>query len=261
MQTLFVSHGGGPLPLLEHEPHQALVEGVCALKGKIRGAPKVLVVISAHWEAPGFFINTAAQPELIYDYHGFDPAAYTIKYPAPGAPDLAESLIKQLTHYGVHTNAMTRGWDHGVFVPLTLLYPEATTPVLQISLSARMDPEHHWRLGQALRQVLPEGALLVGSGFTFHNMPLFFQSPSSKDQKATGEFHCWLDDMVCSNTHSHLERERAWLNWSAAPGARLCHPREEHLLPLLVCAAAAGKAAEKIAFNVMGVEARHYYWR
>ena len=261
MQTIFVSHGGGPLPLLGDPGHSELVKSLKLLATKLPRKPCALVVISAHWETQGFAVNAAAKPGLLYDYTGFPPESYNLQYPAPGAPALAQELETQLIAQGFSIRAVDqRGLDHGVFVPLTLLYPEADIPVLQVSLNRSLDPAEHWRLGNALRQMLPEDAVLVGSGFSFHNLPLFFQRTSSSLEQNVSEFYQWLDKVVCSVELNARDREQLWLNWSEAPAARINHPREEHLLPLLVCAACAKHAAKKICFKVQNLAARHYCW-
>lgn len=261
MHTLFVSHGGGPLPLLDDPGHRDLVASFAELAPRLPQKPSVIVVVSAHWEEAQITVNSGAAPDMLYDYYGFPEPSYQLQYPAPGAPELAERVAAQLSALGLPVaNNRHRGFDHGVFIPLMLLYPEADIPVLQISLHKSLQPEIHWRLGQALAQALPEDALLLGSGFSFHNMPLFFQPLTSELENKLEGFNGWLDHLVCDAGLVAAEREQGWLGWAEAPAARLSHPREEHLIPLLVCAAANRTPAEKIEVDVLNVNARHYLW-
>jgi len=136
----------------------------------------------------------------------------------------------------------TRGYDHGVFIPLLMMYPEADIPTLQLSLIRGLDPERHLQLGEALRPLLEENVLVIGSGFSFHNMSAFSWSPSTEPDPANDAFQDWL---IKATSHSaYPETRRALLNWTQAPYARYCHPREEHLLPLLVCAGLAQSPAQ-----------------
>lgn len=259
MDIAFVSHGGGPLPLMDDPNHAQLVSAFADLRHQLPATPSVIVVISAHWEARGFKVNAAPHPSLLFDYQGFAPASYQLTYPAPGQPALAAALVAALTRQGLQAQAVARNWDHGVFVPLLLLYPEAQVPVLQVSLDARLDSVLHARLGQVLSQCLPSDALLLGSGFSFHNLPAFFGARTPAAVDASEVFAHWLDEVLA--THWQAEHSPARLaNWQEAPCARFNHPREEHLLPLLVCAAAAQGPASVQSFEVMGLSARNYFW-
>ncbi|MBB3167442.1 DODA-type extradiol aromatic ring-opening family dioxygenase [Simiduia aestuariiviva] len=259
MNIAFVSHGGGPLPVLGDPDHAQLRRSFALLRSQLPAHPSVVVVVSAHWEARGFQINAAAQPPLLFDYQGFPAESYQLSYPAPGQPELAASLIAALNHWGLAAQTVERGWDHGVFVPLLLLYPAARIPVLQVSLDASLDPAMHWRLGQALARGLPADALLLGSGFSFHNLPAFFGPKSAEVISASDGFAHWLDRTLVTEWQSATV-ESTLSAWQEAPHARFNHPREEHLLPLLVCAAAAKGPAQVQRFEVMGVAARNYFW-
>lgn len=257
----FVSHGGGPLPVLGDEQHRELVDSLQALTQELPDKPSVIVVVSAHWETKGFEITAAARPGLFFDYYGFPEESYELQYAAPGAPDLAREIATGMQALGIPIRLDEhRGYDHGVFIPLMLMYPEANIPVLQLSLDQAWTLEEHWQLGQQLSQVLPQDALLVGSGFSFHNMSVFFRPKTPAMLHEIQAFQTWLDETVTSSQMTLAESKARWLDWESAEGGRFCHPQEEHLLPLLVCHAAAKGAGKSFSFNVLGIQARHFIW-
>lgn len=259
-QVVFVSHGGGPLPLLGDPGHQALVQSFGQLRLALPRRPSLVLVISAHWEASSFSFLSTLTPSLLYDYSGFAPEAYNLSYPAPGAPEWAERWAECLLARGWQVKCDDqRGWDHGVFVPLSLLYPDADVPVLQLSLQRGLDPAQHWQLAEALAPMLPDDALVLGSGFSFHNMPGFFAPKTAQFDAQVQAFGTWLDATVMEAELA--TRKSRWLHWAEAPDARFNHPREEHLLPLLMCAAVAGRAGTPVRTEVMDVLARHYVWQ
>ncbi|MGK2913815.1 MAG: DODA-type extradiol aromatic ring-opening family dioxygenase, partial [Porticoccaceae bacterium] len=192
--------------------------------------------ISAHWESTDVAINGAEKPALIFDYYGFPPHTYQLEYPAPGAPALAtriEELLQAAT-IPCHRDP-GHGFDHGVFIPFLLIYPQARIPIVQISLRASLNPVEHLAIGQALLPLRQEGVLIVGSGMSYHNMAALMKGrPANGDDE---RFDHWLHDAVSADAAT---REQRLTNWSTAPGARGAHPREEHLLPLMVVAGAAG---------------------
>ncbi len=234
MPTLFIPHGGGPCFFMDWDPPDTWTSMAEYLKGIaaiLPQKPKAIVVVSAHWEEPEFTVTTHPQPQLIYDYFGFPDHAYQIKYPAPGAPALAEEVYDLLKKNGIAVRRdKERGFDHGVFIPFKLIFPEADIPIIQLSLKHGLDPEEHLAVGRALAPLRREGVLIVGSGMSYHNLKRFFRGndPSSK------EFDSWLAGAVASP-----ERESHLIRWSEAPAAHEAHPREEHLLPLMVAAGAA----------------------
>ncbi len=263
IDVAFISHGGGPLPLLGDPGHAALVAQLRELGSHLR-RPSAIAVISAHWETRPVRIGAHPQPELIYDYYGFPEESYQLQYPAPGAPDLAAAIEQTLTQQGIRAQRdVERGLDHGVFVPLTLMYPEANIPVVPISLESSLDAEHHLKLGRALRQLdrnkLNGGSLLVlGSGFSYHNLREMRQTARHPEKNQA--FQEWLID-TCCGVHTELERTTALTQWENAPHARYCHPREEHLLPLHVCYGLAGRAADAwFRAKVLGVDATSFLW-
>ena len=241
-RILYVSHGGGPLPLLGDESHAAMVSSLTSLAGMI-GRPQAIIVVSAHWEADEVTITSGATPPLIYDYYGFPRESYEIRYPCPGAPDLAEKIAGALSRAGVGARLdPERGFDHGVFVPLKIMYPTADIPCVQVSLLGSLDPAEHLELGAALREVESEPLLVVGSGFSFHNMHAFFAPETASAHAMNEAFESWLLDTLSDSRIDEAERSRRLIHWSSAPSARYCHPREEHLLPLHVCYGLAGTA-------------------
>lgn len=260
-KVAFVSHGGGPMPILGDPNHTELVSTLKGLTQQLPQQPSVIVMISAHWETAGFEITAAANPDLIYDYYGFPEESYQLQYPAPGAPSLARDIAVKMAAQGAHIGLnKDRGFDHGTFIPLMLMYPDANIPVLQISLANSLDPAQHWELGEQLAKVLPEDALVVGSGFSFHNMRTFFAPKTAQINHDVHTFQVWLDDTVTSAEVSLADAKTRWMKWPSAEGGRFCHPREEHLIPLIVCHAVAQKQGQSIAFNALGVEARHFIW-
>jgi aromatic ring-opening dioxygenase catalytic subunit (LigB family) len=172
---------------------------------------------------------------MFYDYYGFPAEAYHVTYPAPGSPNLAHR-IAGLLHKDNLPSAIDpqRGFDHGLFIPLMLMYPQADIPSLQLSLLRGLRPAAHIALGKALRELMHENILVVGSGFSFHNMRAFAWQGASVPDPANDAFQNWLIE-VCTGPISRSEREQRLIEWEKAPSARYCHPREEHLLPLHVC--------------------------
>jgi aromatic ring-opening dioxygenase catalytic subunit (LigB family) len=212
--------------------------------------PRALLVVSAHWEAPVPTVISSAAPALLYDYYGFPPHTYELKWPAPGAPELASRVRHLLSGAGLESGEDgKRGFDHGVFVPLKLAYPEAQVPTVQLSLRAGLDAAEHLAIGRALAPLRDEGVLLVGSGMSYHNMRGFNSTPS---REHSARFDAWLGKVTAE---APSERDAALASWERAPSARECHPREEHLLPLMIAAGAAGDDRGKPVFRdeVMGV--------
>lgn len=259
--VLFLSHGGGPLPLLGDHAHAEMVASL-ELIAKKMATPSAIVVISAHWETDLPAITHAAKPELIYDYGGFPDEAYDIEYPAPGEPALAEQIFASLGSNAIEALLDDkRGFDHGLFVPLKIMYPNANIPCVQVSMLRNLDPARHIELGKALAHLEYDDLLIIGSGFSFHNMRAFF-TPDTDENRAQNEaFEHWLID-TCGNRHmDESERTERLINWASAPHARYCHPREEHLLPLHVCYGVAQRACtEHFEMQILGKQASAYLW-
>jgi aromatic ring-opening dioxygenase catalytic subunit (LigB family) len=253
LPVVYIPHGGGPwafvdvgFPKAESDALKAYLRSVRALP---KTPPKALLVVSAHWEEPVPTVMTAARPPILYDYYGFPPEAYRIPWPAPGDPALAARVRSLLGAAGFETAAdPDRGFDHGTFIPLKVAYPDAEVPTVQLSLKAGLDPAEHLAIGRALAPLRDEGVFILGSGMSFHNMRAF----QSRSGGALAEaFDAWLGQTAALDP---AERDARLARWSNAPGAKQSHPREEHLMPLMVVAGAAGKDRGAVPFNgsVMG---------
>lgn len=248
LPSIYIPHGGGPCFFMEWpgDPHlwDKMGTFLRGLGASLPVRPKAIVVVSAHWEEEAFSVIAQPQPPLLYDYHGFPPHTYKLAYPAPGDPALAQRIIGLLGDAGLPASReVQRGFDHGVFIPLLLIQPQADIPVVQLSLKAGLDPQIHLAAGRALAPLRDEGVLLLGSGMSFHNMQGFFQGGFDHPSR---QFDHWLSQAVAG---SEEERNQALTRWAQAPGARQCHPREEHLLPLMVVAGAAGTASGRKIFE------------
>jgi aromatic ring-opening dioxygenase catalytic subunit (LigB family) len=199
--------------------------------------PRAILAVSGHWEESVVTVNTAPHPPMLFDYYGFPPHTYELSYPAPGSPDVAAHVLEVLQSAGIPNGSDTeRGFDHGVFVPFLLAFPEARIPVIQISLHHGLNAQNHLRIGQALEPLRDEGILIIGSGMSFHNLrAMFVEDP--RITEASVQFDQWLSHAA---TAAPAERQSLLANWQAAPYAEFCHPRPEHLLPLMVAAGAGG---------------------
>jgi aromatic ring-opening dioxygenase catalytic subunit (LigB family) len=239
MPLVFVPHGGGPWPFVDvgigkKDELAALAAYLRALPDVPKKRPTALLVISAHWEEDAPTVMNGARPPMLYDYYGFPPESYTITWPAPGDPKLAARVRQLLEAAGFATGADDqRGFDHGTFVPLKLAYPDADVPTVQLSLKAGLDPAEHLAIGRALAPLRDEGVFIIGSGMTYHNLRAFGPQAAPVSEA----FDAWLAE---SATLPQAERDARLAAWKSAPSARLAHPREEHLLPLMVIAGAAG---------------------
>jgi len=237
--AVFLSHGGGPCfwmsfppPMGEHA-FDSLKDYLAGLLDSLPERPKAILVISGHWEEGLPTVSTAAAPPMLFDYYGFPEHTYRLSYPAPGAPDLAEKARALLTQAGIETATdPERGFDHGVFVPLLIVDPEARIPVAMLSLQHDLDPALHIAIGKAIAPLRDEGVLVVGSGNTFHNLQTFMDG----DGGASEAFDAWLSDAVTQPDADR--RNHALEHWAEAPSARECQPREDHLIPLMVVAGA-----------------------
>ena len=241
METVFLNHGGGPMPLLGND--DATAADLRSL-AHIGPTPAAILVISAHWAVrSGYAVTAAMNPPMLFDYAGFPPESYRYSYAAPGDPALAARVASLVSGAGLGPCALDaeRGFDHGVFVPLMLAYPEATIPVLALSLSARLDAATHLALGSALRPLRDEGVLIIGSGSSYHNMGTLMSRLGGRGGAAAGR--AFDDALVAACTAASASaRSDSLANWTRFPGARDAHPRggEEHLMPLFVVAGAAG---------------------
>jgi aromatic ring-opening dioxygenase catalytic subunit (LigB family) len=234
-----------------------MAEWLRSVPGSLPAPPAALLVVSGHWEAPVPTVTSSAAPPLIYDYSGFPQSTYELTWPAPGSPQLAASVQQLLNSAGIDAGAdAKRGFDHGVFIPLKVAYPEARIPTVQLSLRVGLDPAEHIAIGRALAPLRNEGVLLLGSGMSYHNMRGFME-PSTRDVSA--RFDEWLAATVAADPS---ERDASLARWSQAPMARESHPREEHLMPLMVVAGAAGAARgqQVLRDEVMGAVVSAFRW-
>lgn len=239
--TIFVNHGGGPLPLMGRQP--ALVQQMKeitttylpSITNGQQKKPKAIVVVSAHWESDPIKVTSSPKPSMYYDYGGFPPETYKYKYDAPGSPHLASKIQRILQEDGLKCELDdSRGYDHGVFVPLMVMFPEADIPVVCVSLHSSLDAERNMKIGTSLSKLREEEeVLIIGSGYTFHNMQALM-NPGDASREASKDFNIWLKNTIMDGDVNKLK------DWQKAPYATLCHPRCEHLLPLFVVAAAAG---------------------
>lgn len=249
MPTWFIPHGAGPCFFMEWHPADAWHKTADFLKSAastLPRRPKAIVLVSAHWLEPSFTVTGGQTPGLIYDYSGFPDHTYELNYPAPGEPELASRIIELLAQAKLSSGQdATRGFDHGMFIPLMLMFPDADIPVVQLSLINSLDPEAHLQAGEAIAALRNEGVLIIGSGMSFHNMRGY---GDPRFGPISDEFDSWLIHTV----EAPLQiRYQALVDWTQAPSARLCHPprAEEHLLPLMVVAGAAGEDIGRRVFS------------
>jgi aromatic ring-opening dioxygenase catalytic subunit (LigB family) len=259
--SLFIPHGGGPFPLMGDPAHAGLTRFLKAWPASI-ARPEAIVVISAHWEEPVVSITASDAPEMLFDYYGFPPETYDYRYPAPGHPGLAQRLQELLLQSGIEASLdHQRGYDHGLFVPLILMYPEAEFPCVQVSLAASLDAAEHICIGKAMAGLRQENLLFLGSGFSFHNMQALMRKRDESIDPRNQQFESWLARTCSDPGLDEAERERLLGEWEQAPHARYCHPREEHLLPLQVCyGVGQGAATTVFQDHVAGFIASAYQW-
>ncbi len=237
LPTYFLSHGGGPWPFMKEQygaTYDVLEASLADLPKQIGGRPAAVLVVSSHWEEREPTLSSGAQPPMIYDYNGFPAHTYQLQYKAPGSPALAERACALLREGGFNAALdPARGFDHGTYSLLYPVFPEADVPVVQLSLKHGFDPLAHVAMGRALAPLRSEGILIIGSGLSYHNLRQF--GPGGK--LASHRFDDWLQFALLTLPPS--QRTAAALNWSGAPYARMAHPREEHLMPLMVALGAA----------------------
>jgi aromatic ring-opening dioxygenase catalytic subunit (LigB family) len=243
-----ISHGGGPWPWIKGlmpVDWTPLENALQAIPGDLGTTPSAVLVISGHWDEPSFTVQTATRPSTYHDYYGFPDHTYTIEYPAPGSPELAEHVIDLLDGAGLPTDRDDRrGYDHGTFVPLHVMYPEATVPVVQLSMQSGYDPAAHLAAGRALAPLRDEGVFILGSGYpTFHDLSSL--GPASAEPSRT--FGRWLTDTMVN--HVGQDRSDRLAGWVDAPAARACHPEGDHFVPLLVAVGAAEDEQAEIHYH------------
>jgi aromatic ring-opening dioxygenase catalytic subunit (LigB family) len=243
LPSLFIPHGGGPCFFMD-DPAGRWTTMEAFLRGlpqSLAERPKAILIVSGHWETQGFCFTGAEAPELIYDYYNFPPHTYELRYAVPGSPALATRAATLLREAGLPASIdPQRGLDHGVFVPLKVAFPDADVPIVEMSVEQSLDPALHIAAGRALAPLREDGVLILGSGMSFHNMRGFndsrFTAPSDT-------FDAWLTEAAEADPEARTD---ALLNWGDAPAARLAHPREEHLLPLMVAAGASEGPGKRV---------------
>ena len=237
MPTYFLSHGGGPWPWLTgplRDGMAQLEQSLRNLPGELPAAPKAILMISGHWEAPTFTVQTNPNPPMVYDYGGFPEHTYRIQYPAPGSPALAARVVELLAGAGIPVaEDAARGYDHGMYAPLAAAWPHADVPVVQLSIKHGYDPDEHLAVGRALAPLRDEGILIIGSGLSYHNLGLMGAGAAAPSR----EFDDWLGDTILDRDPA--ERTARLRTWEQAPSARVSQPQEDHLIPLMVVVGAA----------------------
>ncbi len=237
--AIFLPHGGGPCFWIDgpapfgRQAWENLRRYLSGIIASLPARPRAILLVTAHWEEAQPTVSVASAPGMIFDYNGFPAHTYELKYPAPGAPEIARRALELVRAAGLPVaEDAERGYDHGVFVPMLIVDPEAHIPVVMMSLQRDLDPAQHIALGQALAPLRDEGVLVVGSGMSYHDLR-HFRDGDGRDSEI---FDAWLGEAA---TAAPAERDRALTQWAEAPAGRACHPREEHLLPLMVVAGAA----------------------
>lgn len=247
LPTYFLSHGGGPWPWLDGDIRRAydrLERSLEAIPDAIGGLPRAILMVTGHWEAAQFAASAGTAPGMIYDYGGFSEHTYRIQYPAPGDPRLAAQAVELLRASGLDADTDdNRGFDHGTFSVMQVVRPEADIPVVQLSVRHDMDPAAHFLAGRALSPLRNEGVLIVGSGLSYHNLRLWGKAAA----EPSACFDAWLQEVLVNK--SSAAREAALVNWEQAPAARIAHPREDHLLPLMLAVGAASEEAGTCVYH------------
>lgn len=248
LPTYFISHGGGPWPYMTgafRRNFDLLERSLSDMRVELGDRPKAVLIVSGHWEERGFAISSGEKPGMVYDYYGFPEEFYRIIYAAPGSPSLARQVKGLLGGAGIAAALdPTRGYDHGTFSILKPLYPNEDIPVVQLSLDAGYDPALHLAVGRALAPLRDEGILIVGSGLSYHNLS---QMRDTAGYEPSRRFDAWLQETLV-NTRDETRSHRL-IEWEKAPAARVAHPREDHLIPLMVVVGAAEDEAGATTFH------------
>lgn len=262
MPTYFIPHGGGPCFFMDWDPPHAwdkTADYLRSIKESLPQKPKAILLISAHWDTPEFTLLTKENPGLYFDYYGFPPHTYKLEYPAPNDKGVAARIRDLLGKSGITLREdAKRDYDHGVFIPLKVAFPAADIPVVQLSLKSGFDVGEHIALGEALAPLRDEGVLIIGSGMTYHNLPILMASMRGRSvSNKSVPFDAWLSKAVESEAET---RKSLLQNWKDADGATEAHPEEEHLFPLMVTVGAAleDKGRHDFTDHVMGAQISAY---
>lgn len=243
LPSYYIPHGGGPCFFMD-DPAGAwkgMAAFLRALPDTLPVRPRAILVISGHWETEGFALTSHPRPPLLFDYYGFPAHTYQLRYDAPGAPELAQHAANLLSEAGLAARLdPERGLDHGAFVPLKVALPDAQIPVVEMSLDESLDPELHLAAGRALAPLREEGVLILGTGMSFHNLRAL---GDPRVLLPSLQFDSWLNATIDAPASA---RALALTHWHQAPSARICHPRPEHLLPLMVASGASHAAGQRV---------------
>lgn len=243
----FISHGGGPWPWMQEERdsvYAALGAALARIIPSLAQRPTAILMLSAHWEEDVFTVQSTPEPGMLYDYYGFPEETYAIRYASPGSPALARRVLELLQQNNIPAaENSTRGYDHGMFSPMQLINPAADIPVVQLSLRTGLRVCEHIALGRALAPLRKEGVFIVGSGLSYHNLRMF----NWRAGEPSAAFDAWLRENVTQKRGK--ERSERLEQWESAPAARICHPREEHLIPLMVAVGCAEDEKGTVSYN------------
>jgi len=259
------------MPVLGDPGHAALIKSMTERVPSILGlgtadAPRAIVLVTAHWSERRPTISNGKKHKLYYDYGGFPPESYKLKYDAPGSPEVAKEVYSLLEGAGFSPEMdEERGWDHGVFIPMLLINPKADIPIVQLSVLSSDSPAQHYAMGRALSSLRDSGVAIIGSGMpTFHNLRIMF-SGGANDKGFKTRNAQWSETLTNAvKTENSEERGKKFDSWREWIGAKEAHPvgGVEHFLPLIVCAGAGGEGkAESFADDVMGTKQWSYYWK
>jgi len=248
LPTYFLSHGGGPWPYMDgpfRRNFDKLEQSLIDMRQELGDAPRAVLVISGHWEEDGFAISSGEMPGMVYDYTGFPDYLYDIHYRAPGSPSLARQVQQLLKKGGVGARLdPIRGYDHGTFSIMKPLYPREDIPLVQLSINRNFEPALHLEIGRLLAPLRDEGVLIIGSGLSYHNLT---EMRNSRGIEPSRKFDDWLQQtLVRSGPQDRTERLK---HWTDAPLARAAHPREDHLVPLMVAVGAAEAEAGFVSYH------------
>ncbi|MEM7069726.1 MAG: class III extradiol ring-cleavage dioxygenase [Pseudomonadota bacterium] len=255
--SLFLSHGA-PNMALQDTPVRQFMSGL----GDMYQKPDAVVSISAHFETKGVAVVSDSNPEMIYDFRGFEPELYEMQYPAPGQPKLAAEVVDLLRESGLPVEDIgKRGFDHGTWVPLSLIWPDADIPIVQVSIDPDEAPEYHYRIGQALSSLPQRNIAVVGSGSITHNLPAIFAQDRTPEYTAKVKgwmegFLSWFDSQLESGNTGNLLKYR-----EKAPFFAENHPTDEHMLPIFVAMGAAGskwnarKIHQSVTYDFLAMDA------